>query len=349
MINTIDAKIHHLKELDFIERELYGVFSPNKFYRDLSAFLRDNPDIDLKSKAFLHEREVLAVDDFIKHYFHGHIEEAKIWYLRAYVIGRYLGESDKIGKIFQIGQISGLPAFVKQVAKQFDLSLQEAKMIESSLNQAGMFITHTTQGTVYKVQSAIIESLIQRQGAQGVEQRLRSMLTDDIGELNRDWKRVAITEVNKLFNDGYLDTLDSDDYVIGISMPDACDHCLRDINSKIYQVIKTPPPDYTNMTGEERKRVEKLWETKVWSGKNNIGRSASKQKRHNPKLGNKKENLRDKHHHEMTMPAVPYHPYCRCRYIYFNPKYNWVDENGNLRLSVEDLEKHARWVKDNIQ
>ncbi len=348
MILTIDKKIHHLKELDFIERELYGIFSPDDFYADLREYLRTNPDIDLDNKEYLTEFEVRSIDDYVKNYFFSRIPEAKTWYMRAYIIGRFLAESDTAGTVVSISPLAAMPEFVQTAAKTYGLTLQEAKMLESALNTTGMHITNTTQGTVQEVQSAISEALIRREGSPGAVRRLNEMLTSDIGELNRNWKRVAITETNKLFNDGYISQIADGDYVIGISMPDACGHCLTDINHKIYEVTSTPPPDYTDLDGEERGKAENDWEMKVWAGKNNVGRTASRRSRIDKRGGNNAENLREKHHHEKSMPSCPYHPFCRCRFLQFNPKFQWIDEDNNVRLSFEDPEKHQTWVKEHI-
>jgi hypothetical protein len=348
MILTIDSKIHHLKELDFIERELYGLFSPEEFYTDLRKFLQQNPDIDLRNKGWLNEFEVRAIDEYVKNYFFSRIPEAKTWYLRAYIVGRLTAESDLMGTVLSLAPLATMPLFVQTAAKEFGLSLHEAKMLEGAVSTAGMHITNTTQGTIQQIQTAISDALIRREGIQGIERRLNSMLNLDIGDLNRDWKRVAITETNMLFNDGYISSMLDGDYVIGVSMPDACDSCLNDINNKIYQVTAAPPPDYTELTGEAKKQAEFDWETKVWAGKNNIGRSASKRKRLDKQAGNAETNLRHKHHHEMSMPACPYHPHCRCRWIHFNPKFQWIDKGGNLRFAVEDPDAHDEWYKENI-
>ncbi len=349
MILTIDGKLHHLKELDFIERQVYDIIEPKEFYSSLRDFFVNSPDVDLRTKKYLTFEEVEHVDNFIKNYFFTKLPEINLWFIRAYVVGRLLAESDQQATIFSLEAFNALPKTVQEAVKQYDLTLTEAKALERAMATAGVDITNCTASTIQQVRQAVFQSIQNNEGVSGVLTRLQRMIVEDKAELNRDWTRVAIYEVNSAFSNGYLNTLQDGEYVYGISMPDACPHCLDMINGKIYRVTKTPPPDFANLTGEEFEKYKKIWETYVWEGKNNIGRSSSKQKRIDKEKGNTKDNLTSRAQAEMIMPAIPLHPYCRCRWIYFNPKFQWVDNDGNLRLAIEDREAHKQWYINNIE
>lgn len=157
----------------------------------------------------------------------------------------------------------------------------------------------------------------------------------------------CITETNAMFNDGYLLACKEGEFVTVIVMPDACDYCDTELRGQIFKVRKEPAPDYSTMHGKEREKWEEIWETEVWAYKRNIGRSASNRKRINPLIGNKENNLREKEHHEYSMPACPAHPSCRCRWIRINPEYQYVNKDGQIKLRVENEDEWQEWYEEN--
>ena len=350
MLTGIDGKILHLKELDFIERTLYGeTLSPQDFYDELSKYLETS--FDWKDKKIFTTGELKRTDEFINSYFAGKIEEAKIWLLRAYIIGRYLAETDLSGTIFNLGQLTKLPKFVVDAAKRYGLTIEEAEALRIAVEDGASLMSNTTVSTIQTIRNAIAESVKQGKGSSGVLGKLHELISSEIGEINRDWMRVAVTESNSAFNNGYLSRLKPGDYVAGLSMPDACDFCSTEINGQIFKVRANAPKDYTSLNpdSKEYNDIAEIWEKEVWVGKNNFGRSASRRKRINPLIGNKLTNLREKDHHEHSVAALPAHPRCRCRWIHINPEYQWVDKDGQIKLRVEDEDGWERWRKEVIE
>lgn len=349
MIVTIDGKLQHLKELDFIERQLYGILSPEKFLNDLIAFVKNQSGIDL-SKEFLSYDEMKIVDDYVNNYFSVLTEGAKIYFVRAYLIGKLLSESDLEGKVFNFGiqQISKMPKFIQEAIERYKLSIEEGHALENAVERGAMLITNTAGNTQQQVKDALVQTIQQRGGLGSFENKIKEMLKEG-GELNRDWKRVAISETNNAFANGYISAMNEGEYVIGISMPDACPHCKDLLHLKVYQVLKEAPKvDYSQLSGEEYLKQAELWEKYIWEGKNNFGRSTSLRKRINKDIGNKEDNLVYREHHELSMPVIPLHPNCRCRWVAFNPELQYV-ENGEIKLKVENPEAHAKWYKENIE
>jgi len=349
MINTIDNKIHHLKELDYIERNLFYSIDIENYYKQLRKILESETRLSETGTITLSEAK--KVDEFSKNYFYNLVGEQNTWFLRAYVVGRLLADSDKQAKIFSIENINKLPKFVQDIARQHHLTLSEAKQIQELINIHELNLTATTTNTINQVKHAIIESISNREGISGVERRIRE-LTTEVGELNRDWQRVAISTVNSAFNNAYIQALEENDFVMGISMTDACKHCLELINNKIYQVIKEAPRafNYLNTKNHaEYNRLNEIWKTKIWVNKTNYGRSTAKRKRIFVEEGNKEDNLMERWEHEKAVPAIPMHPNCRCRWIKFNPKFQWIDEDGNLRLSIEDKDGHENFYNNRIR
>lgn len=349
MIITIDGKIHHLKQLDFIERQLYGLFSPEEFYKALTRYLKESPLIDLK-RGYLTFEEVKGVDNFIQSYFSNFIDDARIYFLRAYVIGKLLADTDKAGTAFNVGiqQFDTLPKFIKDAVKKYNLSIEEAKAIESTVERGATLLSNTITNTQQQIKTALIESIQRGEGTTALEKRLRQMLMNETGELNRDWTRVAVSETNNAFANGYLSTLQNGEYVIGISMPDACPHCIELLDKKVYQVLKEAPPDYSEAKGDEYNRIADVWENYIWEGKNNFGRSTAPRKRIDKKRGNREENLIMRKHHELSMPVIPLHPQCRCRWIGFNPKLQYVNAKGEIKLKAENPTEHSAWFEHHI-
>lgn len=348
MLIGIDGKILHLKELGFIERMMFDkTLNPEDFYKQFAAFLTEN--YDLQRKQFFEVPELERIDAFIKTYFLPIIEETKVWLLRAYVVGRFLAKSDTTAQIFSIESVAKLPKFVQDAAKKYGLSIEEAKALHSAVNEGASLMSNTTVSTMQTVRSAIYESTKKHGDAKNLLKELRELIVDDIGELNRDWKRVAISETNAMFNNGYLAMIKPGEYVVGISMPDACDGCLELINGKVYKVRAHAPEAYSTLDPRSAKYIElaEIWENEVWVGKNNFGRSNSRQKRIDPNTGNKKDNLREKHHHEHSMPACPQHPNCRCRWIRINPDYQYVNNDGQIKLRVENEDEWLEWYEEN--
>ena len=95
---------------------------------------------------------------------------------------------------------------------------------------------------------------------------LQSRMQDEFAILNRDWRRVAITEVARDANEGFLASLAPGAKVERVeAYPTACPWC-RKIHGRVLTVVDPAKED-------------KDGETEVWIGKTNVGRSASPRKR----------------------------------------------------------------------
>ena len=309
MITTIDDKIQHLRELAYLEGIIYDKFRLEEYYKELAKHLNEYTNIEKTGK--LTVPDMWAVDEFTQQYFIKLIPDIERTFLRAYVIGRLLAETDKNLNIFSIEKISAIPDELREVVKKYKLTDYEVEQLKKVTSLAELNLVNTTTYTVAKVQSVVSDAVAQGQGIKEIQQKIREKVTGQ-GDLNRDWKRVAISTVNSAFNNAYLQMQDDNSWVLGISMPDACDHCMTMINNKIYQVIKNPPRNFDlfDTTPEEYKELTKIWRTKVWVGKNNIGRSTATRKRIFPEDGNKEDNLVYREAHEMSCPALPLHPNC---------------------------------------
>ncbi len=338
MIVTLDGKLHHLKEVDFLERMLAKSFDMQKFYADFTDFLK-NQKFDY-SKGYLEKYEVESIDGWIKNYLYPGVEEARTVLVRAFIVGELLAFSDLQRTVFR-ADISRLPKAVIDAVQEYNLTLYEAQALNRVVERGANYLTSTTESTIQQVKQAVFEAIAQNQGRKGIEDRMLEM-TEDTGELVRDWQRVSVTETNIAFTDGYIASMSEGDFVIGFSMPDACSSCIRDINGKIYRVRKDAP------SGDDES-AEWKWNNEVWVGKSNVGRSSSPRKRIVKELGNREDNLVGRSDDEISKPTIPYHPRCRCRWIVFYPDQQFIDEKGNIRLKSEDPQKWRGWYDEGFK
>lgn len=100
--------------------------------------------------------------------------------------------------------------------------------------------------------------------------KIQSMLFDRFGALNRDWERVAITEVRSALVNGYLASLRPGTRVKRQEMSNCCPHCAQ-FDGRIYTVRDPADPN-------------KDWANDAWVGKTNIGRSGKRHKMVNGQL-----------------------------------------------------------------
>lgn len=128
---------------------------------------------------------------------------------------------------------------------------------------------------------------------------LESKLLDQFATLNRDWRRIAVTEAGEAQTQGYVATVPRGTKLKRIEQyRNACPFC-RSIDGKVVTVVDPAKP-------------EKNWDTEIWPGKSNIGRSASPRKR----VG---AVFKEREPEEMwTIPAGLVHPHCRGRWVPVN-------------------------------
>lgn len=133
-------------------------------------------------------------------------------------------------------------------------------------------------------------------GSEGPGSSLQTKLLDEFATLNRDWRRIAITEAGEAQGQGYIASLAPGAKVKRIEQyRGACGFC-RKIDGRVMDVVAPDAP-------------EKDGDTQIWAGKNNIGRSAAPRKR----MG---DLLVEREPHELWwVPAGVAHPHCRGRWL----------------------------------
>ena len=164
--------------------------------------------------------------------------------------------------------------------------------------RAAEHVTALSDSARHRMRSVVAADLEQRAlgGVPPGTSSLETKLADEFATLNRDWRRIAVTEAGDAQLQGYIASLKPGTKVQRLERYEgACAFC-RSIDGRVVTVVAADQP-------------EKNPDTMIWPGKNNVGRSASPKKR----VG---DVLVDREPEEMwQIPAGLAHPHCRGRWV----------------------------------
>jgi len=206
------------------------------------------------------------------------------------------------------------------------LSYREAENLLSDpryLSTLGFSELHTAEAIVEltdrsrkKIMDTILEGIKDRISPQELE----SNLFDEFGSLNRDWRRIAETEIGNSVNNGYLiaemekeKDPDAVIYMKGISAAGACPWCRAKVDNQVVVLLEWPPE-----TGGDQIIVEGKQYTAIWPGKSNIGRKRA----------------------NWWTAAGLQHPFCHCSWIRYEPGYEKYDKQ--LREALDKAAEAGR-------
>ena len=200
-----------------------------------------------------------------------------------------------LGKI-----LASMPSPSDRIRTPLSSVMKDASKLPSYLDNqiafaeknAGIYITSLTDKAKKSITSAIIDAQRNRKGSG----TLAHTLFESFAELNRDWRRIAETESNTNFANGYLMTeLDKSKeekrpiFMIGVSSPKACSFCKSHISGEVVVLVDEPPASGTAMIdGHEY--------VAIWPGKTNAGLGRSN-----------------------WTACTPSHPHCKCVWTRFYP------------------------------
>ncbi len=334
--------ISHLEQLRQLERFFYDSLDFERFYADITKFADEK--LHLEDGRPLALDDLREIDGFVRRFFEKKLADVELWVVRGFVLGKLIERGEQVPALRPI-RIEDLPTKVREAAREFSLTARETRALEWAVSHGAEHLTNATNDTINTVQQAIFDNTKNRKGYRALRRDLETAFFDNDSELNRNWKRVAISESNNAFNQGYIAQMNGGEWVCGFSLPDACPQCRQLIDGKVYPVIR-PEADmsYSHHAPEshERAKYEWLWEHAIWLEKDNFGRSGAERKRINKDSGNQPENLLPREHHEKYMPAIPMHPYCRCRWVRLNPETMYV-AGGEMKMRVMNEAAWRAW------
>jgi hypothetical protein len=194
---------------------------------------------------------------------------------------------------------------------QFRSALQFAQ------DNAAENMVDLTQRQCKRIHDTVVNAQINRLGPRQLERDL----FQKFGEMNRDWRMVAETEVANQVNNGQLITelakpRPEGDYVYmeGISSPTACPWCASEINGTVVVLLDAPPPG-----GGDQLVIDDKSYTAIWPGQNNVGRRRS----------------------DWWIAAGVQHPHCQCSWIRYTPGYEKERDilNAAIAKATEQVQK----------
>ncbi len=186
------------------------------------------------------------------------------------------------------------------------LTPKEVQAIEVASDRAGDKLQEVEKRTRDRVKELVQKAVQER----WTPEQLRQALYDELGHLNRDWRRVAITELAMAHNDAFLHTVGQGEKVYVSPIGGACKYCQALLEGKTFTVVH-----------EEPKTVDHKTEMNVvWPGKTNQGRKVA-----------------------AWIPCIPLHPNCRHRYQHISKFYKVDNGKPKLKTAIELIqEERAR-------
>jgi hypothetical protein len=223
--------------------------------------------------------------------------EAEWMASRANLMGRVQANMERLDAGQADALLAVLPATAQAIADQWPQTPAQRATMDFSRVRAAENVRKLADDARHRMRGVIAQHVEERMlGAPGPSSSLETKLLDEFGTLNRDWRRVAVTEAVEAQNQGYIASVPRGTRVKRVEQyRSACSWC-RKIDGLVMTVVDPADPD-------------KDGESQVWVGKTNVGRSAAPRKR----LG---DLLIEREPEERWWPAAgAQHPHCRGRWV----------------------------------
>jgi hypothetical protein len=212
--------------------------------------------------------------------------------------------------------LAALPVSAAAAFQTFDMTRVQAEVMTYSAAHAAENVVAFSDAARHRIRRTIMEveseRIAERPGT--IASALASRLFDEFGDLNRDWRRIAVSEAGEALNQGAVASM-----AVGAKLKrvevyrDACPFCKR-IDGLVMTVADPADPAKDGLR-------------QVWPGKTNIGRSGSPRKR----IGN--ELIAREPEERWWVPAGIVHPHCRGRWVP-TVREPGADRNFNLWLDT---------------
>lgn len=197
--------------------------------------------------------------------------------------------------------LAALPLTVAATVQAFGYAGAAEQILSYARERCCELVVQLSDSTRHRMKTVILDYEQQKiEGAQPPRESLTTRLFDEFSALNRDWRRIAVTEAGTNANNGLIASLAEGSRVKRIEQyRGACAFCKK-IHGRVMVVV---PPGKAKKDGEHE----------VWVGKSNVGRSASPRKRVGDEL------VKREPHEMWWVAAGTIHPHCRGQWIVLNP------------------------------
>lgn len=212
---------------------------------------------------------------------------------RASIMGRVQVNMEKLTPEQADTVVMALPTTVQGAVLQFGLSAAQHASMDYARVRCAENVRAVSESARHRMRTTIADHVqAETLGTPGPGHSLETKLFDQFAVLNKDWRRVAVTEAAEAHNMGYVASVPSGSRLKRIEQyKGRCAWC-QSIDGRVVTVVDPADPD-------------KDPDTQIWVGKTNVGRSASPRKR----VGTM---LVDREPDEMwTIAAGTQHPHCR--------------------------------------
>lgn len=267
---------------------------------DEAAFLAVRERLESKPSALYDLDDWLTLADYLIHRYlpDGVIQtEADYLTVRAALAGKIQATIDAQASAIHPDMATAavlidlVPTTFRAIPERV-LTQVETATLAVARARAAENISDLVASTRHRMKRIIIEHVQAQVLGQPEGLALKQVLLDSFGTLNRDFRRIAVTEAGEACNQGFITAQRPGQQVRRQeAYRGACPFC-KAINGKVYTVVDPAKP-------------AKNGETEVWTGKTNIGRSAAPRKRAGGFLVEREP-------HERWWPAAGLqHPHCR--------------------------------------
>jgi hypothetical protein len=253
----------------------------------------------LPPEAWTLDDHMLMVDYLVQRYLPASDMRTEAEWLatRASLMGRAQAALEKITAGQADTLIAAMPLTAAASMERFPPSRAQRATMEFAAARCAENVRKLTDDVRHRVRGVIAQHVEQRMlGTPGPGSALETKLLDEFATLNRDWRRIAVTEATEAQGQGFIASVPRGTRVKRVEQyRGACAWC-RKIDGSVLEVVAA---DAAHKDGE----------TQIWPGKTNVGRSAAPRKR----VG---AALIEREPEEMWwIAAGAQHPNCRGRWV----------------------------------
>ena len=245
------------------------------------------------------EDHMLAVDATVQRYMPADDMRTEAEWLstRASLMGRVQASMTAVTAAQADALLSGMPSTPAEAVAAFGGERAQRATMEFAATRCAENVRNITNDVRHRMRAVVGSHVADRElGLPATQSSLETKLLDQFGMLNRDWRRIAVTEAGEAQTAGYVASVPAGTKVKRVEQyKNACAFC-RKIDGRVMECVDAAAPD-------------KNPETQIWPGKTNVGRSASPRKR----VG---QVFQEREPDEMwQVPVGLVHPHCRGRWI----------------------------------
>lgn len=192
-------------------------------------------------------------------------------------------------------------------------TITQAKLYSNVIDWAQIHTGELIVDLTDRSRRSIVDTIMQGYQDKLSPAQLQSKLFDDFADMNRDWRRIAETEIATNFNNGYLvselETAEPEEpiFMIGITGAGACGFCQTEIDGRIVVLLSGPPSG-----GGEKVTIEGKEYVAIWPGKSNMGRKRV----------------------DWWVAAGSQHPHCRCSWTRYDLAFEEYETKLRTALNI---------------